>query len=90
MSKYESFAKETQKYFPRIRVGLQYFDHIFAGFHRKYKLQNFVSTLNSYYSTIQFTYKSENQNRLPVLDLTVIRRPDENVNIYRKPPQIIG
>lgn len=41
-----------------------------------------VSTLNSYYSTINFTNETKNHNGLPFLDLTVIRNSEMLIFIF--------
>lgn len=56
----------------------------------KKTIQHFISTFNSYCSTIQFTYGTENHNRLPILDLTVVIRNQNgsvNFDIYKKTSQ---
>ncbi|KAG8334141.1 hypothetical protein J6590_108662 [Homalodisca vitripennis] len=87
LSKFETHAKETMDYFPRIWK--RYVDDIFAVFDKKQNLQNFIDSLNSFYPSIKFTCEIENENQLPFLDLLIMKNTNGHFefDIYRKPTQ---
>lgn len=84
MDHFEKSAKEKFTYFPRI--WFRYVDDIFAIFDKSENLDNFLSQLNSMYTSINFTVEIEKSNEIPFLDLKVIRNSDGNIefDIYRK------
>lgn len=51
------------------------------------QIQNVISTFNSYSPHLQFTHELEHNNRLPFLDMTLIRLPDQSIRTewYIKP-----
>lgn len=72
-----SFEKEIvdEDWFPRIWH--RYVDDVFAVI-KKSQLENIIEKLNQKYAKIQFTHEIELDNKLPFLDITVIR----NGNIF--------
>ena len=51
------------------------------------QLQHVKDTFNSYNPHIQFTHETENNNRIPYLDMMLVRQPDRQVKTewYQKP-----
>ena len=61
-----------------------YVDGTFV-FIKKGYVEQILGHLNSFYKNIQFTYKFENQSKLPLLDVLVIRGGTKiETIIYRK------
>ncbi|KAJ8909745.1 hypothetical protein NQ315_014014 [Exocentrus adspersus] len=84
MSRFETDTKKQLKYFPRI--WLRYVDDIFAVFDTKEtNLENFISELYNMFPSIKFAHEIENNERLPFLDVLVIRKNNIlEFDIYRK------
>ena len=54
-------------------------------FIKKGYVKHVLARLNSFHKNIQFTYELENQNKLPFLDVLLIRRGNKNeTTVYRK------
>ena len=85
MSRFEVEAKNQFEYFPR--VWFRYVDDIFAVFDtHSDTIDNFISKLNNRFPSIKFTHEIENNDRLPFLDVLVIRNTNNclEFDIYRK------
>lgn len=84
MSYFEIHFKANNIVFPRIWV--RYVDDIFAIVNtRECNLDNFLTKLNSVFPSIKFTIEKEVNNRLPFLDVLVIRNKDHlEFDVYRK------
>ena len=62
----------------------RYVDDTFA-FIKKGYVGHVLVRLNSFHKNIQFTYELENQNKLPFLDVLLIRRGNKiETTVYRK------
>ena len=62
----------------------RYADDTFV-FIKKVCEEHVLALLNSFHKNIQFTYELENQNKLPFLDVLLIRRRNKiETNVYRK------
>ena len=62
----------------------RYVDDTFV-FIRKGCVEHVLARLNSFHKNIQFTYELENQNKLPFLDVLLIRRGNKiETTVYRK------
>ena len=62
----------------------KYLDDAFV-FIKKGYVEHVLARLNSFRNKIQFTYELENQNKLPFLDVLLIRRRNEiETTVYRK------
>ena len=67
-----------------ISHGRRYVDDTFV-FVKKGCVENVFAWLNSFHKNIQFTYKLENQKKLPFLDILLIRRGTKiETTVYRK------
>lgn len=67
------------------RILTKYVDDIFA-IVKKDAITDTLNTLNSFHSQIQFTMEKENNNRLPYLDVTIIRQGNLlKLDWYQKP-----
>jgi len=67
---------------------LRYVDDTFVIWsHGKDELDRFLTHINSIHKNIQFTMETENNNKLPFLDVLVSRREDGTLGhcVYRKP-----
>lgn len=84
MSHFETEFKRNAKYFPK--VWIRYVDDIFAIFNTDlFDLDEFLVELNSKFPTIKFTIEKENKDRLPFLDVLVIRNNNNlEIDIFRK------
>lgn len=84
MGRFETDLKNQLVYFPRIWI--RYVDDVFAIFDTsKCNIQNFINDINSKCPSIKFTYELEKDNRLPFLDMYVIRNSKWlEIDIYRK------
>lgn len=88
LSYFEINAKSVMDYFPR--VWIRYIDDVFAIFNKEENLQAFVDKLNSFYPTIKFTYETEENEKLPFLDILISKNSLTKLieyDIYRKPTQ---
>ena len=62
----------------------RYVDDTFL-FIKKGYVEHVLARLNSFHKNIQFTYELENQNKLPFLDVLLIRRGNKiETTVYRK------
>ena len=62
----------------------RYVDDTFV-FVKKGFVEHVLARLNSFHKNIQFTYELENQNKLPFLDIFLIRRGTKiETTVYRK------
>ena len=62
----------------------RYVDNAFV-FIKKGYVEHVLARLNSFHKNIQFTYELENQNKLPFLDVLLIRRGNKiETTVYRK------
>ena len=62
----------------------RYVDNAFV-FIKKGYVEHVLARLNSFHKNIQFTYELENQNKLPFLDVLLIRRGNNiETTVYRK------
>lgn len=69
MSRFECDLKKENQFFPRI--WLRYVDDVFAIFDtKKSKIEEFLETLNSCFSSVKFTFEKES-NSLPFLNVLV-------------------
>ena len=73
---------------PRLTVNIshwrRYVDDTFVFIKTGY-VEHVLVRLNSFHKNIQFTYELENQNKLPFLDVLLIRRGNKiETTIYRK------
>ena len=64
----------------------RYVDDTFA-FVIQDKIEYVLDKLNSFDENIQFTYEIENENKIPFLDVLIIRNSDDSLSttVYRKP-----
>ena len=61
-------------------------DDTFLLFSTRDHIKKFVRLINSRHKNMSFTYEVENNDKLPFLDILVIREDKEfTTNIYRKP-----
>ena len=68
----------------RISHWRRYVDDTFV-FIKKGSVEHVLARLNSFHKNIQFTYELENQNKLPFLDVLLIRRGNKiETTVYRK------
>ena len=68
----------------RISHWRRYVDDTFV-FVKKGCVEHVLARLNSFHKNIQFTYAFENQNKLPFLDILLIRRGTKiETTVYRK------
>ncbi|CAG7726619.1 unnamed protein product [Allacma fusca] len=84
MSHLETKFKKNNKNFPK--AWFRYVDDILCIIPEDFNIEEFLNALNSLYPTIKFTYELEQQNKLPFLDMLIIRHSDHlEFDIYRKP-----
>ena len=63
----------------------RYFDDTIC-FIKNGSVKHVLSTLNNFHSSIKFTYKTESGNKLPSLDLPLVRTGDNiETCVFRKP-----
>ena len=63
----------------------RYVDDTFALFKSKYDAERFLEFINRAHPNIKFTMECENDNKLPFLDVLVLRQYDRfNTSVYRK------
>ena len=72
--------------FPKPFIYLRYVDDIFVSFRSRNDALLFFDKLNDLHSSLSFTMKEENNNKLPFLDV-LIERCDSSflTSVYRKP-----
>ncbi|XP_054715271.1 uncharacterized protein LOC129224748 [Uloborus diversus] len=86
MEKFEEVALSTAEKQPT--CWLRYVDDTFVIWsHGKDELHRFLIHINSQHENIQFTMETENDGKLPFLDVLVSRRDDGSLGhrVYRKP-----
>lgn len=67
------------------RIWLRYVDDVFAVV-KTTEIENVLTTINSQFESINFTYETETNNTLPFLDLMITRKNHRiEFSIYRKP-----
>ncbi|XP_073814244.1 uncharacterized protein [Musca autumnalis] len=81
----DEVLKELRQNSIQIKLISKYVDDIFAIIDRKY-METTLKLLNSYHNKLQFTVEMEINNKLPYLDMTIIRDKDQiKTNWYSKP-----
>ena len=87
MNNFETNFKNSNPEFPKI--WFRYVDDIFAIVNKSFDINAFMNKINNVYPSIKFTFELEIENKLPFLDLLLIRNETKiNFGIYRKPTHI--
>jgi len=68
------------------KIWYRYVDDVICIFNKKQNIKDFLTRINKWHLNIHFTIEYENNERLPFLDLLIIRSNNKFVTtVYRKP-----